>query len=117
VGSVVAAAVTVVAAAAGHAVAVVAVAPVVPQQYLAAASPVAIVRPARIRVRLECKKETRTCCSFYEQKSGCGRVRDHLMSERVLFGQVDSTADQLLPQKSKRQLQSGIRRIFEQAKR
>ena len=102
--------------AAAHAAVVVAVAPVVPQQYLAAVSPVAVVRPVRINVRHECKKETRTCSSN-EQESGSGRVREHLVSERVLFGQVDSTPDQLVPQTFKSQVLSGKRRIFEQANR
>ena len=102
--------------AAAHAAVVVAVASVVPQQYFAAASTLAIVRPARINVRHDCKKETGTCSSN-EQESGSGRVREHLVSERVLFGQVDDTPDQLVPHKFRSQVLSGKRRIFEQANR
>jgi len=121
VGSVDAAVVSVDAAvgsavASSQAAVVVAVAPVVSQQHLVAASPIAIVRPVRIKVRHVCKKKTRKCSSSDEQESGSGRVREHLMSERVLFGQVNSTPDQLVPQKSNSQLQSGKRRTFEQTR-
>ena len=45
---------------AAHAVGVVAVAPVVPPQWLVVASPAAVVRPAMISLRQKYKKETRT---------------------------------------------------------
>ena len=100
------------AAAAAQAVGVVAVALVVPKH--AASLSVAIVRSARMKVRHGCKKES---SSSNEQESGNGRVKEHLISERVLFGQVDSTPDQLVPQNSEFRCRPAKRRAFEQAKR